>query len=214
MTGESPDSVADGGSPRGAAPAPRARAPRRVTRMVGIGVAALTLLLLGRALLTPATPVPSSAGSQRETPLPAGPEVGHLAPDVPLVDLSNNHVLLSSLRGKVVILNFWYVACEPCRLEMPIFERIYHAEGDRGVVVVGVNVADDPQTISAFLTQLGVDYPILRDVGQRAVVVYRVTSTPTTFFIDRHGVIRGRYVGAMTDTAAVNGYLAPLLARA
>jgi peroxiredoxin len=214
VTGESPDSVADTTAHSSAAPVPGARSSRHVTRLVGIGVATLTILLLGRALLTPAAPAPASLRSQRETPLSAAPEVGHLAPDVPLVDLSNNHVLLSSLRGNVVILNFWYVACEPCRLEMPVFERIYHVDGDRGVVVIGVNVSDDPQTISAFLAQLGIDYPILRDVGQRAVAVYRVTSTPTTFFIDRQGVIRGRYVGALTDTATVNGYIAPLLARA
>lgn len=197
--------------PHGETPPRGARPTRRVTRLVGIGVAALTVILLGRALLTPALPAPS-ARSQSATPLPAAPEVGHYAPDVPLVDLSGNHVLLSSLRGKIVVLNFWYVACEPCRFEMPLFERVYHANRDRGVVVVGVNVTDEPQTISPFLTQLGIDYPILRDLGQRAAIIYRVTSTPTTYFIDRQGVVRGKYVGALTDSATIDGYLTSMLA--
>ncbi len=189
------------------ADAPRRRAARRwLWAALGTG----TLALLAWSLLSPASapPTPTHAA----TPLPAAPLVGHLAPEVTLLDLSNNPVALSSLRGKIVVLNFWYAACEPCRYEMPLFERAYQADGARGVVILGVDIVDDAQTTSAFVAQLGIDYPIVRDRGQRAVLTYQVTHTPSTFVIDRRGVIRAVVPGAITDDAALNGYLAPLLA--
>jgi peroxiredoxin len=173
---------------------------------LGIG----TVALLAWSLLTPPSAPHSTAGPG--TPLPVAPLVGHLAPEVTLVDLSNNPVTLSSLRGKVVVLNFWYAACDPCRYEMPIFERAYHEDGARGLVVLGVNIVDDAQTTSAFVAQLGIDYPIVRDRGQRAVLTYQVTHTPTTFVIDRRGVVRAVVPGAITDSATLDGYLTPLLA--
>ena len=83
----------------------------------------VTLALILKALLTPAAAGPTG----NQTPGPAAPLTGHYAPDATLVDLSGNQVALSSLRGKVVVLNFWYAACEPCRLEMPALERYYQA---------------------------------------------------------------------------------------
>jgi peroxiredoxin len=169
-----------------------------------------TVVVLAWSLLSPASapPVATRAG----TPLPAAPLVGHLAPEVTVLDLSNNPVSLASLRGKIVLLNFWYVACEPCRYEMPLLERAYHADSAHGVVVLGVNIVDDAQTTSAFAHQLGIDYPIVRDRGQRTVLAYQVTRTPTTLVIDRQGVIRAVVPGAISDESTLNGYLAPLLA--
>jgi cytochrome c biogenesis protein CcmG/thiol:disulfide interchange protein DsbE len=169
-----------------------------------------TVVVLAWSLLSPAGSPP--AATRASTPLPAAPLVGHLAPQVTVLDLSNNAVSLSSLRGQIVLLNFWYAACEPCRYEMPLFERAYHADGARGVVVLGVDIVDDAQTTSAFVHQLGIDYPIVRDRGQRTVLAYQVTRTPTTFVIDRRGVIRAVVPGAITDEPTLNGYLAPLLA--
>jgi cytochrome c biogenesis protein CcmG, thiol:disulfide interchange protein DsbE len=181
-------------------------------RLVGISLALVTAATLAWALLSPA-PASSTLPRARQTPdLTPAPIVGRPAPDVTLLDLSNNQVRLSSLRGKIVVLNFWYVACEPCRYEMPIFERLYHADSGRGVVIVGVNIVDDAQTASSFVAQLGIDYPILRDRGQRAVLAYQITKTPTSFVIDRQGVIRAVLPGAITDSAALDAYLSPLLA--
>ena len=172
-----------------------------------------TVAVLAWSLLSPASPPPSATHAGTGTPLPAAPLVGHPAPEMTVLDLSNNAVRLSSLRGQIVLLNFWYVACEPCRYEMPLLESAYHDAGSHGVVVLGVNIVDDAQTISAFAHQLGIDYPIVRDRGQRTVLAYQVTHTPTTFVIDRQGVIRAVVPGAITDEATLNGYLAPLLPR-
>jgi peroxiredoxin len=136
-----------------------------------------------------------------------------LAPDLKLLDLRNQRVPLSSLRGKVVILNFWYAACEPCVVEMPTLEAVYRAQLGKGLVVIGINTSDDAQTITDFLRRLGITYPILRDVGQRAVVAYAVIDTPTSFILDRRGVIRYKYAGPL-DRATLNQDIPPLLQEA
>ena len=182
----------------------------RRRKLLWIALGALTAAALGWGLLTPGAH-PSSSAAPQSTPLPPAPAVGHLAPNVALVDLTNRRVALASLRGKVVVLNFWYAACEPCRFEMPLLEHVYHADRARGVEVVGLNIADDAHTASAFVAQLGIDYPVLLDPDQHAVEAYKIVDTPTTFFVDRQGVVRGKYVGAFTDTATLNSYLAPLL---
>ena len=190
-----------GGSPR-----------RRIPRIAAIFVAVASVIILAWALLSPAqgaAPV-SRAGSATATPAQAAPQVGHYAPNVTLLDLRNQHVDIASLRGKVVVLNFWYAACAPCQIEMPDLERAYMAHQSQGFVVVGVDITDDAQTTSNFLNQLGITYPVLRDLGQRAVLAYRLTETPTSFFLDRQGVIRYKYVGPL-DSATLNQYTTALL---
>jgi peroxiredoxin len=173
---------------------------------VAVGAAA-ALIAFVWAVLQPAQSGPTS----NKAPGASAPLVGHYAPDATLLDLRNNHVSLSSLRGKVVVLNFWYVACPPCQTEMPALEKAYLADQGHGLVVVGVNVSDDAQTISTFLTKLGITYPVWRDLGQRATLTYQLTDTPTSFFIDRQGIIRYKVVGPL-DTSVLTRYSSALLA--
>lgn len=183
-----------------------------VPRIVGLCVAVATVAILLRGLLTPAAqPTVNVDRSGTVVPLPASPLVGHLAPDVYPLDLAGKRVALSDLRGKVVVLNFWYVACEPCQLEMPALERAYQSDAAKGLVVIGLNTADDAPTITQFARGLGVTYPLWRDVGDHAVITYSVTATPTSYIIDRQGVIRARYLGPF-DQKTLDSYLQPLLA--
>ena len=181
---------------------------RRALNIIGAALVVITVAILVHGLLTPA----ASAPANNAKPGAAAPLIGHYAPDITLLDLANNKVTLSSLRGKVVVLNFWYVACQPCRYEMPALEKAYERDNGAGLVVVGVDVVDDAQTASTFVQQLGVTYLIWRDVGQHAVFTYRVTDTPSTFFIDRNGVIRAKVVGPL-DTATLSKDTASLLSK-
>ena len=178
---------------------------------VGIAtlIALATVAVLVWGILTPAAPTRTPVLGAK--PLPAAPLAGHLAPSLTLIDLNNHPVTLASLRGKIVILNFWYAACDPCRYEMPDFERVYHADQGRGVTILGANVVDDAATMRDFIRTIGIDYPVARDPTGQAAVSYQVVSTPTTFFIDRQGVIRYRYVGTIT-AATLNQYVTALLA--
>ncbi len=168
-------------------------------KVIASVLAVITVAVLLRGLLTPATPAPTVTASS--TPAPAGPGVGHLAPDVTLLDLNGKPVKLSSLRGTVVVLNFWYVACSPCQIEMPALEKTYLAEKANGFEVVGVDTADSAADITTFVTRLGVTYPILRDTALNAVDAYGVTATPTSYVIDKRGVIRDRILGPVNETA-------------
>jgi len=176
--------------------------------MRAIIVTALVVVTAGLLLKGLLTPAPAATPSA--TPGPAAPVVNHYAPNVTLRDLSNNPVTLASLKGKVVALNFWYAACEPCRYEMPALEQTYQQYQAQGFVTLGVDTIDDPATADSFVHALGVTYPIVRDVDLRAVTIYRVTDTPSTFFIDRDGVIRYRVVGAL-DSATLHTDVTALL---
>ena len=99
--------------PESTSQSPSRLPPTRRTR--AIIIAALAIVTVGLLLKGLLTPAPSSNATPGATPGPAAPVVGHYAPDVTLRDLSNNPVNLSSLKGKVVALNFWYASCEPCK---------------------------------------------------------------------------------------------------
>lgn len=182
---------------------------RRTRAIIIAALVVVTVGLLLKGLLTPASQPKTTTGA---TPGPTAPVVGHLAPDITLRDLSNNPVTLSSLKGKVVALNFWYAACEPCKLEMPALEHAYEQNQSKGFVVLGVDVVDDPATADNFVHAVGVTYPIVRDVNLRAATIYRVTDTPSTFFIDRDGVVRYRVVGPLT-TSTLNTDVTALLSQ-
>jgi peroxiredoxin len=164
-------------------------------RVITLLLVIATIAVLLRALLTPGGETRRVTASR--TPGPAAPLIDHYAPNATLLDLRNNRVMLSSWRGKVVVLNFWYVACQPCQSEMPALQRMYDSDYSRGLIVVGINTSDDAASISHFVKARGITYPILRDIGQRTTIEYRVVDTPTSFIIDRQGVIRFKVLGPL-----------------
>lgn len=192
---------------------PKATSPHRqitLGRVIILVLVLATIVILLRALLTPSTGLSgNTTGSQ--VPGAAAPLVDHYAPNATLVDLHNNRVALSSLRGNVVVLNFWYVACAPCQYEMPALQKVYNTEYSRGLVVVGINTSDDATTITKFLKGLGITYPVLRDIGQRTTIEYRIVDTPTSFIIDRNGVIRYKVIGPL-DTTTLDHDISSVLA--
>lgn len=170
-------------------------------------IAIIVVALLLRGLLTPA---PSQPMSAHATPAPAAPMVGHYAPAIHAVDLSGNPVSLSSLRGKVVALNFWYAACIPCKIEMPALQRSYDQFKSDGFVVLGIDTADAAATAQAFVREVGITYPVVRDQSLQTTFAYNLTATPSTFFIDRDGVIRAKVTGSL-DTSKLGANISALL---
>lgn len=122
---------------------------------------------------------------------------GQMAPNFTLKDLTNQPVSLDSLRGRRVLVNFWYAACSGCQQEMGDLERFYaQAQGQR-VAILGVDIVDDANTASLFLQQLGITYPVVLDTHQRVLDLYGVTATPSSFLIDSQGIIRGSVSGPL-----------------
>ena len=101
--------------------------------------------------------------------------------------LEGNRISLASLRGRVVLLNFWASWCLPCLHEMPAFERLHRAYASRGLTVLGINIAEEPETARRFAEQAGVTYPVLLDRESKITADYGVIGTPSTFFVGRDG---------------------------
>ena len=98
---------------------------------------------------------------------------------------------LASLRGKVVVLNFWASWCVPCKDEAPEIEQLWKQYRSRGVVVVGVDTKDFSGDARSFMRRYGITYPVVHDGEGKLWGPYGVTGVPETRLIGRHG----RYVG-------------------
>lgn len=129
----------------------------------------------------------------------ASPREGFNAPDFTLDQLDGGQVTLSKLRGQVVIVNLWASWCTPCRVEMPEIERVWQAYKDKGLVVLGVDTTfqDSEQDAIAFVRELNLTFPILFDRTGGTSNRYQLRALPSTFFIDRKGVIRSAVFGSM-----------------
>ncbi len=154
------------------------------------------LLLVGLAWIW-VSRVPGNVPNTAESLSPA-PAVGHRAPDFGLNTLSGDVFVLSKLRGKPVVLNFWATWCPPCRAELPELAAASSRLADE-VMIVGVNQAEERADVQAFAAGLSLPFPVLLDEYVAVSRVYRVRSLPTTFFIDRQGIIRQVQVGPVTE---------------
>ncbi len=123
---------------------------------------------------------------------------GDPAPDFALLDLEGNSITLSQFRGNVVFINFWATWCPPCRAEMPEIEALYREYQDQGVVVIGVDIAEPEDMVRKYLRRGGYSWNFVLDTTGKVSNDFRVTSLPTSFFLDRTGVVRAIGVGGMT----------------
>jgi peroxiredoxin len=183
---------------------------RRYLKPRPLIIAAVAVLVIGLLLKGLLTPAPDANPGPHATPAPAAPLTGHYAPAISVVDLSGNAVTIASLHGKIVALNFWYAACDPCKIEMPALQHSFDKYKAQGFVVLGVDVTDDAPTTSAFVREIGITYPVVRDKQLQTVTTYNVTDTPSTFFIDRNGVIRDKVVGPL-DLSMLDSTITSLL---
>jgi len=144
------------------------------------------------------TSVASAPVAAGLTPVTA-PVVGGVAPDFEAVGTDGDEFRLSRTRGQVVVLNFWATWCEPCRAEMPLLEARSRALGSAGLLVVGVNFDEPVDVVRAFQAELGLTFPIVLDPGGRIQAQYQVLGYPSTFFVDRSGVIQIVHIGSMDE---------------
>ena len=123
--------------------------------------------------------------------------IGSQAPDFELDELSGGSISLSSKVGNPVVINFWASWCAPCVEEMPniqsVFEK-YPGEFD----VLAVNAGETPDQIQQFVLDVGVKFPILMDQDGLVQNLYRIRGLPTTYIIDRDGVIRFQHIGLIS----------------
>jgi peroxiredoxin len=172
---------------------------------------ALAVLLVGAGwtwLSRVAEPIASN-----RTP---NPQEGFPAPEFQLDSLSDGRVSLSTYRSQVVVINLWASWCGPCRAEMPMIQRVYAAERNRGLVVLAVNgtFQDSEPAARAFATQYGLTFPILLDRDGAVSRRYQLRALPSTYVVDRRGIIRAVVFGGPMSEAFFRSTVDPLLQEA
>jgi len=131
---------------------------------------------------------------------PPGPRVGKPAPEYVASTLQGDSVALSSLRGKVILLNLWATWCAPCRHETPFLQALYEQRKDEGLEILGVSMdnSDARGQVEDFLREFGVRYQVLLDPQMRGMDSYRVLGLPASFLIDRDGILRWMRFGPVS----------------
>jgi peroxiredoxin len=104
-------------------------------------------------------------------------------------------VSLASMRGKVVLLNFWASWCQECRPEMPMFEQLHREFAAQGLSVVGINAREGTAAIRAYAKELGLTFPLVLDPRGEINTAYGVIGLPSTFIIGRDGQAVARAIG-------------------
>jgi peroxiredoxin len=173
-----------------------------------------SLVVIGAAIIGVlwiwASTVPAEATTGGLIP---SPREGFLAPDFTLESLSADEISLSDMRGKVIVLNLWASWCPPCRAEMPALQRVYQENKERGLEVLAVNMTaqDSLADVEAFVQEFNLTFPILLDTSGEVGNTYLMRALPTTFFIDREGVIQRVIVGGPMSEVTLQSTVEQLL---
>lgn len=119
--------------------------------------------------------------------------------------------------GQVMVVNFWYAGCPPCRLEAKDLEALHQQFLDQGVVFMGVNIMDQPPTALAFADEFGVTYPSIMDVNGGAVRLafagqVAPNAVPTTLVLDQESRVAARISGLLTDPGVLASIIEDVLA--
>jgi cytochrome c biogenesis protein CcmG/thiol:disulfide interchange protein DsbE len=156
-------------------------------------VFSLIVLFLGAAWIWASSATPDST-TQGDIP---APQKGFLAPDFELETFDHEIFKLSDLRGKPVLINFWASWCPPCRSEMPAIQKVYDEYRDQGFEVLAVNSThqDNLGDAITFAQVRRLTFPILLDRDGSINYLYEIRSLPTSFFIDKNGIIQDVVIG-------------------
>lgn len=126
------------------------------------------------------------------------------ASDFELETLTSGKVTLSSLKGKVVVVNFWATWCPPCREEMPKLQQVYEAYQGKDVAFLIASVDQEQEKVKPYIDDNHYTFPVY--YGRPAAEQYEVDSIPTTFIIDKSGTIQFKHIGYRPDIRDVLGW--------
>jgi thiol-disulfide isomerase/thioredoxin len=156
-------------------------------------------------------PIPASPPPPKENVIAAG-EIGSRLPDFSVKDLQGCEISSADLRGKVVLIDFWATWCQPCKKEMPGYQKLLDQYGSRGFAVVGFNFdtmmdMEDPVT---FAKKIGVRYPSAVAANDLKQKFGGIEGLPTTMLYNRQGILRKKVIG-FEYTNVIESELKPLL---
>ncbi len=166
----------------------------KVLKVIPVIILALGLIMTG-----------CSTGSDQ------GSQIGNLAPDFQLHNLEGQTVSLSDLQGNPVLINFWATRCPPCVSEMPYIQAVYDEWSDRGLVVLAINIGESHSQVENFMESQGLSLPVLLDTKQDIAQKYNIQYIPTTFFIDKDGIIQDKVIGAFQNKTQIEERLSKIM---
>lgn len=180
-------------------------------RILGLTIAFLGLVALGGALLVLNSDAFSGkAGELGEfSAIPAKTQFG--APSLMLNDLSGALHALSEFRGRVVLVNLWATWCPPCAAEMPILQLFFEKHREQGFVVIAIEDGDPRAQVVSFVQSRRLTFPVWLDPSYQATDrAFRTISLPSSYVIDREGIVRLVWVGAI-NAQNLEKYVTPLI---
>ncbi len=145
------------------------------------------------------------------SPEPTPTTVTNAAPDFQLQNLDGQSITLSDLKGKPVILNFWATWCGPCAFEMPYIQEIYDERSGEGLMVLAINWGESASQVEQFMQNHNLSIPVLLDTKKVVAQKYGIRAFPTTFFIDKDGIIQDKVIGAFPTKKAMESRLSQIM---
>jgi cytochrome c biogenesis protein CcmG/thiol:disulfide interchange protein DsbE len=175
----------------------RPKSRKLLFAVIGIWVfvclAASTVGVLAYTGILPIGP----AGPEGQNPESEGIQIDEVAPDFSLQNSSGETVRLSDLRGKPVVINFWATWCGPCVREMPALQRYQDKYPD--FILLGIDEGEKADVVKKFTDKMKLTYRILIDEKGTVANLYKVMIMPTTYFVNRDGIIHARHFGYMGE---------------
>ncbi len=183
----------------------------------------IILLMIGSGLILIAIAAFLLQEHQDEVALPKDPEkpqtvsalaipvaVNFPAPDIRLTDLQGRPVSFADYNGQVILYNAWATWCPPCKEEMPTLEAYYQAHRREGFVVIAIEDGQPLAEVEAFVEEMGLTFPVWPDLKWVASETFGINNLPTSYVIDRKGVARLMWRGAITRET-LEQYVTPLI---
>jgi thiol-disulfide isomerase/thioredoxin len=171
----------------------------------------LLFLILAMVGLAGCNQNPASPAPPKETVIAAG-EIGSRLPDFSVKDLQGRELSSADLRGKVVLIDIWATWCQPCKKEMPGYQKLLDRYASRGFKVVGLksDIMKDTEDPIKFAKQIGVHYPLAVASADIVQKFGGIEGLPTTLLYDRQGILRKKVIG-FEYTESFESALRPLL---
>ena len=141
--------------------------------------------------------VPSDVDQDRNTHRGPAQVIGRAMPDFTVDKLGGGDIAMNELRGHDVLVNVWATWCGPCRREMPALQRLAREESGR-LVVISIDQGEDPAAVLPYAERFGIKFAVGLDTDQRIGTVLHLVGLPSSFFVDRAGVVRDAVDGEMT----------------
>lgn len=165
--------------------------PQRITLYILVLIASAAWIVLSAE---------NTPSRMADTP---APQAGFAAPDFTLKTTTGETYTLSELKGNAILVNHWATWCPPCRAEMPAIQKLYDEYKDQGLIILAVNstVQDNPLDIPPFLEEYHLTFPVLLDETGEVARAYQVRSLPSSYFINRLGIITEVIIGGPMSEA-------------